>query len=104
MAERAELLVLTKAFDFIVWSCRHTGRFPRQHRFVLGERIERQLYQLLETLLQARYTKQRLPLLHATADRDWGATAVSAVMSCVPRLCGRGVPRLCQPWCLSRHG
>jgi hypothetical protein len=29
----------------------------------LGERIERNLYGLLETLVQARYTRQRQPLL-----------------------------------------
>jgi hypothetical protein len=39
------------------------GRFPRNHRFVLGERIERTLYDLLETLIQAKYTRQRQPLL-----------------------------------------
>jgi hypothetical protein len=30
---------------------------------VLGERIERNLYDLLETLIQAKYTTQRQPLL-----------------------------------------
>jgi hypothetical protein len=39
------------------------GGFPRNHRFVLGERIERNLYDLLETLIQAKFTKQRQPLL-----------------------------------------
>jgi hypothetical protein len=58
-----ELPVITKAYDLVLWSCRHTGRFPRNHRFVLGERIERRLYELLETLLQARYTRQRQELL-----------------------------------------
>ena len=38
-----ELVVITKAYDFILWSCHHTGKFPRNHRFVLGERIERNL-------------------------------------------------------------
>src|SRR5438270_13989983 len=63
MAKQQELVVLTKTYDFILWSCHHTGRFPRNHRFVLGERIERNLYGLLETLIQARYTRQRQPLL-----------------------------------------
>ena len=40
-----------------IWSCNHTGKFPRNHRFVLGERIERNLYDLLEILSRARYTK-----------------------------------------------
>jgi len=42
-----ELTVITKTYDLILWSCNHTGKFPRNHRFVLGERIERNLYDLL---------------------------------------------------------
>jgi hypothetical protein len=66
MADRKqydELTVITKTYDLILWSCNHTGKFPRNHRFVLGERIERNLYDLLETLIQAKYTRQRQPLL-----------------------------------------
>jgi hypothetical protein len=33
------------------------------HRFVLGEWIERNLYNLLETLIQAKYTRNRQRLL-----------------------------------------
>jgi hypothetical protein len=44
-----ELIVITKTYDLILWSCNHTARFPRSHRFVLGERIERKLYDLLES-------------------------------------------------------
>jgi len=58
-----ELPILTKTYDLVLWSCHHTSRFPKQHRFVLGERIERRLYDLLETLLQARYTRERSGLL-----------------------------------------
>jgi hypothetical protein len=36
-----ELVVITKTYDLILWSCNHTGKFPRNHRFVLGERIDR---------------------------------------------------------------
>ena len=35
-----ELVVITKTYDLILWSCNHTGKFPRNHRFVLGEGIE----------------------------------------------------------------
>jgi hypothetical protein len=61
----AELIVITKTYDLILWSCNHTSRFPRQHRFVLGERLERSLYDLLETLIQAKYTRQNRTLLDA---------------------------------------
>ena len=37
MKKQAELIVITKTYDLILWSCNHTSRFPRQHRFVLGE-------------------------------------------------------------------
>jgi hypothetical protein len=58
-----ELVVITKTYDLILWSCNHTSKFPRNHRFVLGERIERNLYDLLETLIGAKYTRLRQPLL-----------------------------------------
>jgi hypothetical protein len=61
--QNEELTAITKTYDLILWSCNHTGKFPRNHRFVLGERIERNLYDLLETLIRARYTKQRQEFL-----------------------------------------
>ncbi len=30
--ESVELTVITKAYDLILWSCNHTGKFPRNHR------------------------------------------------------------------------
>jgi len=66
MAERIrtdELTVITRAYDLILWSCNHTGKFPRNHRFVLGERIECNLYDLLEKLIRAKYTRNRQELL-----------------------------------------
>jgi len=63
MQKMEELVVITKTYDLILWSCSHTSRFPRQHRFVLGEKLERTLYDLLETLIQAKYTRDRKSLL-----------------------------------------
>ena len=63
MKKDQELTVITKTYDLILWSCNHTSKFPRNHRFVLGERIERNLYGLLETLIRSKYTKQRQRLL-----------------------------------------
>jgi hypothetical protein len=63
MKQYQELIVITKTYDLILWSCNHTSKFPRNHRFVLGERIERNLYNLLETLITAKYTKNRQRLL-----------------------------------------
>src|SRR5438105_4716414 len=63
MKKDEEMIVITRTYDLILWSCHHTSRFPRNHRFVLGERIERNLYHLLETLIQAKYTRNRQRLL-----------------------------------------
>ena len=63
MKKAEELTVITKTYDLILWSCNHTSKFPRNHRFVLGERIERNMYTLLETLIRAKYTKNRQRLL-----------------------------------------
>jgi hypothetical protein len=63
MAARPELLVIDRVYELILWSCAHIGRFSRHYRFTLGERIERRLYDLLETLVQARYTRSRWELL-----------------------------------------
>jgi hypothetical protein len=63
MKKTEELAVIAKTYDLILWSCNHTSKFPRNHRFVLGDRIERNLYGLLETLIAAKYTKDRRRLL-----------------------------------------
>lgn len=51
MKNQERLVIITKTYDLILWSCNHTGRFPRQHRFDLGVRLERSLYELLGTLI-----------------------------------------------------
>lgn len=33
MKKQEELVIITKTYDLILWSCNDTGRFPRQHRF-----------------------------------------------------------------------
>ncbi|MHB1425375.1 MAG: hypothetical protein ACYC3I_19570 [Gemmataceae bacterium] len=30
MARNQELVVITKTYDLILWSCHHTGKFPRK--------------------------------------------------------------------------
>jgi hypothetical protein len=59
------MLVITKVYDLVVWSCRHIAKFPRSHRFTLGDRLEVRLYQVLEMLIRARYTRDRAALLRA---------------------------------------
>ena len=58
-----EMVVITKVYDLVLWSCNHIARFPRSHRFTLGDRLEVRLLNVLEMLLRAKYTRNRLPIL-----------------------------------------
>ena len=60
-----DISVITKIYDLIMWSIPHIAKFPRAHRFILGEIIERNLYSILEDIIEAKYTKEKLPILPA---------------------------------------
>jgi len=53
--------VVTKTYDLVVWSSQHVARFPRSHRFTLGERLVGRLYGVLELLIRARYNSRERP-------------------------------------------
>jgi hypothetical protein len=64
MAEApAELLVITRTYDLVLWTSRHVAQFSRAHRHTLGVRLENQLYQILEMLLRAKFTRDRTDML-----------------------------------------
>ena len=51
---------VTKAYDILLWLINHVGKFPRSHRFVLGERIEtRMLTVIVEGLIEASHRRFR---------------------------------------------
>jgi hypothetical protein len=54
-----ELIVIDKLYELVLWSCRHIAKFPRSHRYTLGERMELRLYELLETLLRAKFSRDK---------------------------------------------
>ena len=51
------------------WLIQRVGKFPRSHRFVMGDRIEGAALDVLVTLTEAAYTKQKVPLLDAANRR-----------------------------------
>jgi hypothetical protein len=57
------MAVITKVYDLVVWSCKHIAKFPRSHRFTLGDRLAIRLFVVLEMLLRAKYTRDRLAIL-----------------------------------------
>ena len=57
-----ELPIIQKTYDFIKWYVPIINRLPRNHRYTLGERIINNLYDLLESLIQARYIPKKAKL------------------------------------------
>lgn len=57
------LLVVSKTYDLIKWACQHISNFPRGYRVTLGDRIELRLYDVLDLLIEARYTRERNEML-----------------------------------------
>ncbi len=62
----AELIVIEKTQVLLVWTLNHIAQFPRSHRYGIGLRLETRMSDILDLLLRAKYTKDRLPLLLQT--------------------------------------
>ena len=47
-------------YRFLIWLMPTIEKFPRSHKFTLGDRIENAALDVLEALIEATYTKDRL--------------------------------------------
>ena len=61
MPQRENLL--TKVDDFIKWFLPKVEKFPRNYKFLIGDRLVRIQIDLLENLIEAYYGKEKLPHL-----------------------------------------
>ena len=52
-----ELPIVQKTYDLIKWYIPILDRLPRYQRFTLGDRIAKELYDVLEGLTAARFAK-----------------------------------------------
>ena len=62
MAE-STLKAVPKLYDVISWLLGRVEKFPRSQKFTLGDRIVNLALDMLELLIEATYTRDRLPLL-----------------------------------------
>jgi hypothetical protein len=60
-----ELSVIQKTYDLVLWFIPILNRLPRDHKFALGDRMIANLYDLLEGLVTAQYSKDRRVRLEA---------------------------------------
>ncbi|MDP2831998.1 MAG: diversity-generating retroelement protein Avd [Pseudomonadota bacterium] len=56
-------IAVERAYRFVLWVVPTVERFPRSQKFFLGDRIHGLALDVLEGLLEATYTKDRLPIL-----------------------------------------
>ncbi len=64
MQQEQDLPIIRACYEFLVWLVPKIGKFPRDLRFTLGDRIERQLFIVLEYLIRAQYQRDRSHLLN----------------------------------------
>ena len=93
----SELVVITKMYDLVVWGCQHVARFPRSHKFTIGDRLAIRLQNLFDLLVRAKYES-------ADATNDTKTDIVVTVVGCVPVANGRAaVPRIVVPGTTTQH-
>lgn len=56
--------IFTHTYDLLRWLLPATIKFPRGHRFVLAEAVQRTALRFQEEILEAAYSKRPQPLLH----------------------------------------
>lgn len=63
MNQYKELPIIQKTYDLILWYIPYINKFPRNYKFVLGDRIQTTLYGILEGLIRARFASSKIELL-----------------------------------------
>ena len=58
-----ELHLINKFYELLIWTAKHVAKFPRSHKFTLGDRLQIRMQEVLETLITAKYRRDRLELL-----------------------------------------
>lgn len=61
--EQKEVSALTKTYDLILWIIPQLEKLPKSQRYLLGDRVETNLLDVMELIIQAIYTKDKAPSL-----------------------------------------
>jgi hypothetical protein len=62
-----ELLVIDKTYELLKWFLGWLEKFPRSHRYGLGQRLESRLYAVFEALVRAKYAAGKEKIEHLAA-------------------------------------
>ncbi len=58
-----ELVIIEKTHELLVWTLKHIEKFPRNHRYGVGLRLEQRITDVLELFLKAKYSRDRMATL-----------------------------------------
>ncbi|MFH0994694.1 MAG: diversity-generating retroelement protein Avd [Pseudomonadota bacterium] len=60
-----EVDAVIRLYDFILWMIPKLEKFPRNQKFLLGDRMENLMLDILELLIEATYSRNKQPALFA---------------------------------------
>ncbi len=63
MANRDEMLIVKRGYDFSVWLLNHTGKFPKSYRFSVAAKMENAILDFVECTTIANMRRDKLPVL-----------------------------------------
>ena len=63
MTEKSAPDSITLTYDLLKWAIPTLGRFPRDQRFLLGDRIQSRILDVLELLISAQYSRDKIQYL-----------------------------------------
>ena len=64
MAEETSVMqVIPKLVDFVEWIIPALDKFPKSRKFLLADRIETGLLDVLDKLIEANYSREKIVLL-----------------------------------------
>lgn len=58
-----DLNAITRTYDLVKWIMPVISKFPRDKRYTLGQRLENKILDILDVLIQAKYSKDKFELL-----------------------------------------
>ena len=58
-----EAVSVARCYQFLLWAIPKVHKFPRDYKFLLGDRIESSLLDLHELLIEAAYSRRKAQLL-----------------------------------------
>jgi four helix bundle protein len=58
-----DLIIYQKTYDFLLWLYPVVNRFPKSQRFVLGQRIENKVLDIVHSIIQANAERDKFVCL-----------------------------------------